>query len=70
MKNQLVNHTIERKWCYISEIINEPRKAIAFLHGFAVVGKIDTFVRKRLIALQGFGKEQKQVSGEVLERGV
>lgn len=57
MTNQLVSHTTEEKWGYPSEIINEPRNAIAFLYGFAIIGEIDTFCQKEIDSSAG-GQER------------
>lgn len=59
MTNQLVNHTTEEKWGYLSEIINEPRNAIAFLYSFAIIGKIDTFCQKKIDSSAGVQERTK-----------
>lgn len=59
MRHQLVNHTTEEKWGYLSEIANEPRNAIAFLYGFAIIGKIDTFCQKEIDSSAGVQERTK-----------
>lgn len=59
MTNQLVNHTTEEKRGYLSEIINEPRNAVVFLYGFAVIGKIVTFCQREIDSSAGVQERTK-----------
>lgn len=59
MTNRLVNHTTEVKRDCFSEILNEPRHAIAFLYGFAIIGKIDALCQKEIDSTAGLQERTK-----------